>query len=65
MVSLVGGSKAGDADLAKDFIVVDEISTGSNFLTVVVKEKYKDAIVDIRSGALTLGKWYVVKNKSA
>ena len=65
MVSLVSGSRTGAADVAHDYIVVDEIATGANSLTVVIKEKYKDDIENIRSGSVTIGKWYLIKNKNA
>jgi len=66
MVSLVSGSKAGAMEeIAHDYIVVDEISTASNYMAIIAKEKFKEIISDIRTGSLTIGKWYMIKNKTA
>jgi hypothetical protein len=64
MVSLVSGSK-NKIDVGHDYIVVDEVATGANSLTVVIKDKYKDEIENIRTGSLTIGKWYILNNKNA
>ena len=52
-------------DEDKQFVVVQEVSSGASSLTVLVRKKYAKWIKNIESDTLAIGKMYAFQNKTA
>ena len=52
-------------DEDKQFVVVQEVSSGAASLTVLVRKKYAKWVSNIESDTLAIGKMYVFQNKTA